>query len=368
MARRISRSIFVALVAVSASSVPADEGVDSLDTRLKSAGVKFTAHRDALRRVESIKAIQAEVERYKAARNAANDAARLVQTEIDSYGNPRFLNSVQLAQRDELFAGLHAFQYNAAAAGRSIDALNLRLPAGLAWQDVFANVERTRREYLNVFPGIIGAADAERDAGNADREAIVRRVLGHQIPVGEPLEAFIADLKKYMAENEVAARKPMPGPAPAPAPAPRVEVAGPVPFADGKYYRLSSGLQPDRSIDVKNDGQNNKPVLVKSAGFSGQRWKFQAEGDGFYRITNAWQRDKSLDIASDGSGGIFLNLTGAGTGQLWKVVRQGDGSYRITNKKRQQHSLSITNGGTNETLPMLAESAEVKGQSWKIGE
>ena len=73
-------------------------------------------------------------------------------------------------------------------------------------------------------------------------------------------------------------------------------------FGDG-YYRLNTQLLgEDRSLDVINDGANNKLHLTAAANVSGQFWKITPVGDGFYRLTTGWLgENKSLDVVNDGA-------------------------------------------------------------------
>lgn len=59
---------------------------------------------------------------------------------------------------------------------------------------------------------------------------------------------------------------------------------------DGKYYRLTTKLQgDDKSLDIVNDGKNDKLQLAKTGNFGGQVWKITPLGDGEYRLTSQWQ-------------------------------------------------------------------------------
>lgn len=45
----------------------------------------------------------------------------------------------------------------------------------------------------------------------------------------------------------------------------------------------------DKSLDIVNDGKNDKLQLAKTGNFGGQVWKITPLGDGEYRLTSQWQ-------------------------------------------------------------------------------
>lgn len=139
-------------------------------------------------------------------------------------------------------------------------------------------------------------------------------------------------------------------------------------FGDG-YYRLTTKwLGETKSLDVVNDGSNNKLRLAASGDQSGQLWKLTPVGNGYYRLTSKWPgADKSLDVVNDGENNkLQLANSGNGTGQYWKITPVGGGFYRLTTKwLGDGRSLEVVNDGTNDKLQM-AETAEVTGQYWKI--
>ncbi len=77
-----------------------------------------------------------------------------------------------------------------------------------------------------------------------------------------------------------------------------------------------------KSLDIINDGENNKPTLAKTGNYSGQAWKLTPLGKGFYRLTPAWQGEgKSLNIINDGENNKpILANTGNYSGQSWKIT------------------------------------------------
>ena len=135
------------------------------------------------------------------------------------------------------------------------------------------------------------------------------------------------------------------------------------------YYRLTTQWQGDgKSLDILNDGQNNKPILAATANYSSQMWKLTPLGNGFYRLTTQWQGDgKSLDIINDGQNNKpILAATGNYSGQMWKLAPLGNGFYRLTTQwQGDGKSLDIINDGQNNK-PILAATGNYSGQMWKL--
>ena len=137
----------------------------------------------------------------------------------------------------------------------------------------------------------------------------------------------------------------------------------------GYYYRLTTSWQGDgKSLDVVNDGTNNKVQLAASGSYYGQFWKFTSLGNGYYRMTNQWRGDgMSLDVVNDGTNNkVQLAATGAYTGQFWKLTPLGGGFYRLTtNWQGDGKSLDVVNDGTNNKV-QLAATGNYSGQYWKL--
>jgi len=140
-------------------------------------------------------------------------------------------------------------------------------------------------------------------------------------------------------------------------------------FDDGRYYRLTTQWQGDgKSLDVVNDGANDKLILADTGDYSGQYWKFTRLSDGYYRLTTQWQGDgKSLDVVNDGANDkLILADTGNYSGQHWRVERQANGHYRLTTQwQGAGKSLDVVNDGANNQL-RLAPTGDYSGQYWKI--
>ena len=65
------------------------------------------------------------------------------------------------------------------------------------------------------------------------------------------------------------------------------------------YNRFTTSWQgPGISLDVVNDGRNNKLQLAPTGDYGGQYWRVAPAGNGYYRLTTKWQGPgKSLDVA-----------------------------------------------------------------------
>ena len=136
-------------------------------------------------------------------------------------------------------------------------------------------------------------------------------------------------------------------------------------FDENAYYRLTTAWQGEgKSLDVINDGTNNRVQLAKTGGYSGQFWKLTPTGGGYYRLTTMWQgTGKSLDIKNDQ---VELAKTGSYTGQFWKITPTGGGYYRLTTYfKGEGQSLDVINDGTNNRI-RLAKTGNYSGQFWKL--
>jgi len=137
-------------------------------------------------------------------------------------------------------------------------------------------------------------------------------------------------------------------------------------FDSDYYHRLTVQSQGEKkSIDIINDGTNNKVTLATTGNYSGQHWKLSHLGDGYYRLTTEWQgEDKSLDVVNDGkyNNKVLLSPSGDYSGQKWKITSVGNGFYRLTTLwQGDDKSLSFTNNTV-----MLAKTKDSNEQYWKI--
>jgi Protein of unknown function (DUF3421)/Ricin-type beta-trefoil lectin domain-like len=136
------------------------------------------------------------------------------------------------------------------------------------------------------------------------------------------------------------------------------------------FYRLTTQWQGSgKSLDVVNDGVNNKIHLAPTNNVSGQYWKFTSLGNGYYRMTTQWLGDtKSLDVINDGRGNNQLHMapTNSYTGQYWKIQPMGNGFYRLTTQwQGDGKSLDVVNDGVNNKL-QLAQTGNYSGQYWSL--
>jgi uncharacterized protein YkwD len=140
-------------------------------------------------------------------------------------------------------------------------------------------------------------------------------------------------------------------------------------FDPNKTYRITNQWQGvGKSLDVVNDGKNNRLQLAKTGAYSGQMWKVTSLGNGFYRLTTVWQgADKALDVVNDGKNNCLqLAKVGNYGGQMWKITDAGNGYYRLTNAwQKEEMALDVVNDGTNNQIQM-AKTGAYSGQFWKI--
>ena len=93
-------------------------------------------------------------------------------------------------------------------------------------------------------------------------------------------------------------------------------------FDANARYTLSPNFQPTKSLDVINDGKNNRVWLDKTQNVTGQFWKITpVKGmPGYFRLSPNFQSTKSLDVINDGENNrVWLDKTQNVTGQYWKI-------------------------------------------------
>ncbi len=70
------------------------------------------------------------------------------------------------------------------------------------------------------------------------------------------------------------------------------------------FYRINNGSVEGKSLDIINDGKNNKLQLAKSGKFTGQYWKISTVKKNemqFFRLTTQWLGEtKALTIVEEG--------------------------------------------------------------------
>jgi len=135
------------------------------------------------------------------------------------------------------------------------------------------------------------------------------------------------------------------------------------------HYRLTNrSIGESRSLDVINDGANNKLQLAASGPQTGQFWKITPVGNGYFRLTTKWLGEsRSLDIVPDGSNNkLRLADTGDFSGQFWKLTPAGGGFYRLTTMwQGEGRSLAAVSEGANVNL-RLENTTDKAEQLWKV--
>ncbi len=120
-------------------------------------------------------------------------------------------------------------------------------------------------------------------------------------------------------------------------------------FDQNTYYRLTTKWQgEDMSLDVVNDGENNKLQLSKAGNYLAQYWKITPLENGYHRLTSKWLgEDMSVDILNDGiNNKLEMAKTGKYTGQFWKITPLEDGYYRLTTLwQGDDNALDVVNDG-----------------------
>ncbi|MCI2229679.1 hypothetical protein MC378_10925 [Polaribacter sp. MSW13] len=105
-------------------------------------------------------------------------------------------------------------------------------------------------------------------------------------------------------------------------------------------YTLSTQWRGSNKIlDCVQGPNKNRPILNTQTGRSGGAWKIISLGNGYFRITNLWLSDSSLDIINDGKNNkIQVAKTGNYLGQAWKITAINSS----TNKPQRKWSNNST--------------------------
>lgn len=139
-------------------------------------------------------------------------------------------------------------------------------------------------------------------------------------------------------------------------------------FGNG-YYRITNrSIGDSTSLDVINDGANNKLQLAASGPQTGQFWKITPVGNGYFRLTTKWLGEsRSLDIVPDGANNkLRLADTGDFSGQFWKLTPAADGFYRLTTMwQGEARSLAVVTDGSVIKL-QLENTVDKAEQLWKV--
>jgi uncharacterized protein (DUF2249 family) len=134
------------------------------------------------------------------------------------------------------------------------------------------------------------------------------------------------------------------------------------------YSFTTEWLGEKKSLDIVNDGTNNKLIMAETGDYPGQYWKIKSLENGNFRLTTKWlKEDKSLDIVNDGTNNqLIMADSGNYPGQFWEIEPEEFGFFRLTCKwLGERKSLDIVNDGTNNQL-IMADSGDYPGQNWRI--
>ena len=135
-------------------------------------------------------------------------------------------------------------------------------------------------------------------------------------------------------------------------------------------YHITNVWQAEKSLEIVNDEvRTSHPILKTTQENPAQYWKFILTANGFYRIINhKYGATKSLDIINDGQNNkTTLTATADVSGQYWRILDNRDGSFRITSMwLGNRKSLDIINDGENNNEPTLGPTANYSGQLWKF--
>jgi len=138
-------------------------------------------------------------------------------------------------------------------------------------------------------------------------------------------------------------------------------------FDTSFYYRLTNKFQgPNQSLDVHPDG-SRRLKMAPTGDFSGQHWRLVDLGNDKFALRTEYLGDCfSLDVINDGANDKpWLNTTGNFSGQFWTLTPWGDGSYKLSN--------DFT--GLGKSLNVFAQSFEPfvgtgdhSGQHWVLNQ
>ena len=140
------------------------------------------------------------------------------------------------------------------------------------------------------------------------------------------------------------------------------------------WYRLNTRFQgPGLSLDVINDGNNNRMIMAASGAFTGQLWRFSPapEISGTYRLSCLWQGlNLPMDTINGGADNNqpILAPIGAFTGQLWTLtdVPGVPGYVSLHNEFRGQNMALEGAGGLTGNRPVLTTYGTYTGQQWLL--
>jgi len=139
-----------------------------------------------------------------------------------------------------------------------------------------------------------------------------------------------------------------------------------------KYYRLTTQWQGEsKSLDIINNGENNRLKLANTKNVSSQYWQIISLGNGYFRFTNKWLgQEKSIDLLQEGNYYIpQIAGTGNFSGQNWKLskVDGSDEFFRLSTMWQGDGlALDIVNDGEKNNKPRLSNVGNYSGQFWKL--
>jgi hypothetical protein len=146
----------------------------------------------------------------------------------------------------------------------------------------------------------------------------------------------------------------------------------------GTYRLTTEWLGSDKALDMVNDGEKNEKINMADVGdFSGQHWIITPVPaattggvGGFYRITNVFGgTGKSLDVVNDGTNDrLRVTKSGHFMGQYWRItpVKECEGCYRLTTQWRGTgFSLEVVSADDNTQL-RLTKTGDLTGQYWHL--
>ena len=130
------------------------------------------------------------------------------------------------------------------------------------------------------------------------------------------------------------------------------------PVKDG-WYRVSTKMYKKvRSLDILNDGKNNRPQLADRGKITGQLWRIVPAPDGSFQLYSMWQKEnKVLDVMNDGKNTVLLGDKKGYSGQFWKFTpirpiqskqQQANGNI-APNKAKSNPSKKANNSWVNQS-------------------
>ncbi len=93
-------------------------------------------------------------------------------------------------------------------------------------------------------------------------------------------------------------------------------------IGDDTYTLHTKWQGPDKTLEFLRKASRDVLQLKGGSDASGSLWKIIPIGNGYYRITHLWASNLSLDIVNDGTNNkVHMATTGSYTGQYWKITK-----------------------------------------------